>query len=119
MHKLAQIISEKGFALADGAIGTNLFAKGLMTGDAPELWNLEQADKITELHQEFVAAGSDIILTNSFGGTGYRMKLHQADDLLAHLIRTAQSLPLPHKPRRWPMAGQISYGLRPCRHLKN
>lgn len=92
MHKLAQIISEKGFALADGAIGTNLFAKGLMTGDAPELWNLEQADKITELHQEFVAAGSDIILTNSFGGTGYRMKLHQADDRVDEINYSAAKL---------------------------
>ena len=41
MNKVTQLISEKGFVLADGAIGTNLFAKGLMTGDAPELWNIE------------------------------------------------------------------------------
>lgn len=79
MNKIEQIIHDKGYALADGAIGTNLFAKGLMTGDAPELWNLEQPEKITELHQEFVTAGSDIILTNSFGGTEFRMKLHQAE----------------------------------------
>ena len=94
MDKLAQIIADKGYALADGAIGTNLFAKGLMTGDAPELWNLDQSDKIRELHQEFVDAGSDVILTNSFGGTAYRMKLHNAEDRVdeinqaaAHIVR--------------------------------
>ena len=39
-------LSEAKFLLADGAIGTNLFLKGLLTGDAPELWNLNQSKKI-------------------------------------------------------------------------
>ena len=91
MNKLADLISKKGYALADGAIGTNLFAKGLMTGDAPELWNFDAVDKITELHQEFIDAGSDIILTNSFGGTSFRMKLHQAEDRVEEInIAAAQ-----------------------------
>lgn len=91
MNKLANLIAQKGYALADGAIGTNLFAKGLMTGDAPELWNFDAVDKITELHQEFVDAGSDIILTNSFGGTTFRMKLHQAEDKVEQInIAAAQ-----------------------------
>ena len=92
MNKVTQLISEKGFVLADGAIGTNLFAKGLMTGDAPELWNIEQSDKITDLHQEFVNAGSDIILTNSFGGTGYRMKLHHLEDRVDEMNHSAAKI---------------------------
>ena len=61
-------LSEAEFVLADGAIGTNLFLKGLLTGDAPELWNLKQSKKIRELHTDFLEAGSQLILTNSFGG---------------------------------------------------
>ena len=79
MSVIDDIISQQGFALADGAIGTNLFSKGLETGDAPELWNLTAPEKITELFEEFVEAGADILLTNSFGGTRHRMKLHQAE----------------------------------------
>ena len=85
MNKLSQIIAQNGFALADGATGTNLFAKGLVTGDAPELWNLQAADKIRELHDDFLKAGSDIILTNSFGGTHFRLALHNAQDKVAEL----------------------------------
>ena len=80
MSDLLHHITEKGFVLADGAIGTNLFAKGLETGDAPELWNIDEPEKVLELHREFVEAGADILLTNSFGGNEYRLKLHQAQN---------------------------------------
>jgi len=71
--KLAKRLQESRVLLADGATGTNLFGMGLETGDSPELWNTEHPDRITTLHQSFVDAGSDIILTNSFGGTHYRV----------------------------------------------
>jgi 5-methyltetrahydrofolate--homocysteine methyltransferase len=78
-NPLLDLIAEKGILLADGATGTNLFQMGLMSGDAPELWNIDHPDRITKLHQDFVDAGADIILTNTFGGTRHRMKLHHAD----------------------------------------
>ena len=78
--------------LADGATGTNLFEMGLQTGDSPELWNIDQADKITKLYQSFIDAGSDIILTNSFGGTHYRLALHNAGDRVDELNQAAASL---------------------------
>src|SRR5271168_1035509 len=59
----------RDWLLADGATGTNLFDMGLTSGDAPELWNETHPDRIRRLHQMFVEAGADIILTNSFGGT--------------------------------------------------
>jgi 5-methyltetrahydrofolate--homocysteine methyltransferase len=63
-----------------------------VSGDAPELWNTEQPAKITALHQSFVDSGADILLTNSFGGTRYRLKLHQAQDRVAELNTTAARL---------------------------
>ena len=71
--------AEMGVLLADGATGTNLFAMGLEAGEAPELWNDTAPEKITSLHRSFVEAGADIILTNSFGGTRHRLKLHRAE----------------------------------------
>ena len=73
------------FLLADGATGTNLFSKGLTTGDAPELWNIKNIKKIVELHTDFLEAGSQLILTNSFGGSSSRLKLHSAEKKLTEI----------------------------------
>jgi len=86
------LLAEKGVLLADGATGTNLFNMGLMSGDAPELWNETDPDKITSLHQNFVDAGADIILTNSFGGTRHRLKLHHAQDRVHELNKRAAEI---------------------------
>jgi methionine synthase / methylenetetrahydrofolate reductase(NADPH) len=86
------LLAERGVLLADGATGTNLFAMGLQSGDAPELWNEEQPEKVTALHQGFVDAGADIILTNSFGGTRHRLKLHHAQDRVHELNRRAAEI---------------------------
>ena len=86
------LLAEKGVLLADGATGTNLFAMGLAAGEAPELWNTADPDKIVALHQGFVDAGADIILTNSFGGTRHRLKLHDAQDRVHELNRAAAAI---------------------------
>ncbi len=77
---LAQLLAERDYLMADGAIGTNLFLMGLETGDAPELWNTDQPEKIRSLHDSFVAAGSDLLTTNTFGANSYRLKLHNAQN---------------------------------------
>ncbi len=76
MSKLHEMLEKVPVLLADGATGTNLFDKGLESGMAPEIWNLELGDNIRELHQSFVDAGSDILVTNSFGGSARRLHLH-------------------------------------------
>lgn len=86
------LLAEKGVLLADGATGTNLFAMGLEAGEAPELWNESAPEKITALHQKFVEAGADIILTNSFGGTRHRLKLHHAQDRVHELNKCAAEI---------------------------
>ncbi|MBJ90750.1 MAG: methionine synthase I [Woeseia sp.] len=82
---LRELIEEKGYLLADGATGTNLFSMGLESGHAPELWNLEQPDKVLSNHENFIAAGSDIILTNTFGANRCRLALHKAENEVANL----------------------------------
>ena len=89
---LASLLESKPFLLADGATGTNLFAMGLPTGGAPELWNVEAPDKVGRLHQSFIDAGSDLVLTNSFGGNRCRLKLHESENRVAELNRTAAEI---------------------------
>jgi 5-methyltetrahydrofolate--homocysteine methyltransferase len=88
-QRLQQLLSERPFLLADGAMGTNLFAMGLMTGEAPELWNFERPDQVERLHRGMVEAGADIILTNTFGGSSYRLKLHKQQDRVREINREA------------------------------
>lgn len=59
--------------IADGATGTSLQARGLPPGTAPETWVIDRSREIVELHRSFVDAGSDIILTCTFGGTPVRL----------------------------------------------
>ena len=87
-----QLLEEKQTLLADGATGTNLFALGLQSGDAPELWNVDEPEKISAHYRSFIDAGSDIVLTNTFGGTRYRLKLHNAQDRVAELNIAAARL---------------------------
>src|SRR3546814_6446052 len=65
---------------------------GLQHGDAPELWNLAQPDDVVRHYRSFIDAGSDIVLTNSFGGTANRLKLHKADDRVFEINKSAAEL---------------------------
>jgi 5-methyltetrahydrofolate--homocysteine methyltransferase len=78
--------------LADGATGTNLFEMGLASGETPELWNVNHPDRILALHQSFVDAGADIILTNSFGGNRRRLMLHKLEGRTRELNRIAAEI---------------------------
>lgn len=84
-NRLTEMLSRRPWLMADGAMGSNLFGMGLLSGDAPELWNETHPERIAELHRSFVDAGADILLTNSFGGTAHRLKLHQAQDRVHEL----------------------------------
>ncbi|MBC48315.1 MAG: methionine synthase I [Ilumatobacter sp.] len=89
MSVLHDLLAARGTLLIDGAMGTELFARGLGSGDPPEMWNVDHPDRVTAVHAAYVNAGSDIVLTNSFGGTGFRLKLHKLDDRCIELNRAA------------------------------
>lgn len=86
------LIAEKGVLLADGATGTGLSSLGLAPGEAPELWNETEPQKIAALHQGFIDAGADLILTNSFGGTRLRLRRHGAEERVYELNRKAAEI---------------------------
>ncbi|WP_170398616.1 betaine--homocysteine S-methyltransferase [Ruegeria arenilitoris] len=91
-NALSKLLETTDAILADGATGTNLFNMGLQSGDAPELWNVDAPDKIRALYQGSVDAGSDLFLTNTFGGTSARLKLHDAQNRVAELNRVGAEL---------------------------
>jgi 5-methyltetrahydrofolate--homocysteine methyltransferase len=78
--------------VADGATGTNLQAMGLPPGTTPEEWVFDQPDRIRALQRSFVEAGSDLILTCTFGGTRIRLKESRYADRVAELNRRAVEL---------------------------
>jgi len=89
---LETMLAERDWILTDGATGTNLFNMGLASGDAPEFWNVDHPDRITQLYKGAVDAGSDLFLTNSFGGNASRLKLHDAADRARELSRRAAEI---------------------------
>ena len=89
---LSRLLETRDWLLTDGATGTNLFNMGLTSGDAPELWNDEHPDRIKKLYSLAVEAGSDIFLTNSFGGNASRLKLHDAGHRARELSRKAAEI---------------------------
>ncbi|MBC6437341.1 MAG: betaine--homocysteine S-methyltransferase [Rhodobacteraceae bacterium] len=86
------LLAERTWLLADGATGTALFNMGLQSGDAPELWNIDHPDRVAALYSGAIRAGSDLFLTNSFGGTRARLKLHEAQDRVFELNKAAAGI---------------------------
>ncbi|MEX3015045.1 betaine--homocysteine S-methyltransferase [Gymnodinialimonas hymeniacidonis] len=89
---LSRLLQSRDWLLADGATGTTLFNMGLQSGDAPELWNIDHPDRIAKLYQGAVDAGSDLFLTNTFGGTAARLKLHDAQNRVFELNKAGAEI---------------------------
>jgi 5-methyltetrahydrofolate--homocysteine methyltransferase len=92
MDAIHSLLAEHKFILTEGAMGTMLFASGLTQGYSPELWNVEQPDKVAAIHQAYLDAGAQIALTNTFGGNRFRLALHNAQDRVVELNRAAVEL---------------------------
>ena len=74
----------------DGAMGTMLQAAGLPAGREPELWNLERPEVVRALHGQYLAAGADIIATNTFGANGVKLSGHPLEEIVAAAVRLAR-----------------------------
>jgi 5-methyltetrahydrofolate--homocysteine methyltransferase len=86
------LLDRKPLVLGDGAMGTMLQSAGLTDGSAPELWNVTHPDVVQAIYQGYVDAGSDFITSNTFGGTSYRLKLHELADRVVELNRAGAAL---------------------------
>lgn len=86
------VLAEGRPILADGAMGTMLFASGLQFGDPPEAWNVSHPEVVRRIHRGYLDAGSRIVMTNTFGGNRLRLRLHNLDSRVDELNRTAAIL---------------------------
>jgi len=96
VDKLTQFLITHPFILGDGAMGTMLQAAGLTTGGAPEEWNVTRPEVLKGIFKSYVDAGSQVITTNSFGGTRFRLgrenlqhRVHELNLAAARLARQA------------------------------
>lgn len=71
----------------DGGTGTLLQEKGLKPGELPEVWNLEKTEELVDIHRQYFAAGSDIVLANTFGANA--LKFHNSEYELEDIITAA------------------------------
>lgn len=91
-NNLSTWLAEGRVILGDGAMGTMLQQAGLTDGGAPELWNVTQPEKVRAIYQAYIAAGANLIETNTFGGTAARLKLHNLQDRVIELNRAGVQL---------------------------
>ncbi len=89
---LRDLLSSDHPVLADGAMGTMLFDLGLEQGDSPERWNLEYPDRVRRVHQDYIEAGAQIILTNSFGANRILLQQHGLSGQAEQINLTAAQL---------------------------
>ena len=87
MNPLIEQWLSGGPLVTDGGWGTELQKLGLPVGQPPELWNQSQPQKVEQVAASYVAAGSDIILTNTFGANPILLARHDAADRFEELSR--------------------------------
>jgi len=92
MDVIHSLLADNPYILTEGAMGTMLFASGLTQGYSPEFWNVEQPEKVAAIHQAYLDAGAQILLTNTFGGTRFRLALHKAQERVEELNIAAVKL---------------------------
>src|SRR6187397_2303186 len=91
-QRFRDLLAESGPILADGAMGTMLFANGLQFGDPPEVWNLTSPDVVRRIHRGYLDAGARIVLTNTVGGNRRRLALTGHERRVEEFNRTAAIL---------------------------
>jgi 5-methyltetrahydrofolate--homocysteine methyltransferase len=107
MQDLQTWLQSGELLIADGAAGTMLQSMGLKPGQPPELWNVENPTAVRSLHRAYLSAGSQVILTNTFGGNGARLRMAGLLDRLAELNRAGAALAREEAADRAYVAGDI------------
>jgi len=104
--RLLELINSRG-VLFDGAMGTELIARGLPAGQPPEEWNLKHPEIIEQIHRAYFEAGADIVQTNTFGGNRLKLATRGMDNLVGEVNIQGAKIALAVKPAGGFVAGNI------------
>ncbi|HHW94488.1 MAG TPA: dihydropteroate synthase [Mogibacterium sp.] len=75
----------------DGAMGTYLQSLGLNPGEKPEIWNITHSDIITDIHRQYFDAGSDVVITNTFGANLFKFDVEELEAVIKAAMENAQA----------------------------
>jgi 5-methyltetrahydrofolate--homocysteine methyltransferase len=92
MSSLLAALKNKNTLISDGAWGTFLHQRGLQPGECPELWNITRRDDVFAIAKSYIDAGADMILTNSFGGSPFKLKHYGLQNRAAELNTAAAAI---------------------------
>ena len=91
-------VIKKRIVLLDGGMGTELIAHGFRQGECPEAWNVEKPDIVKKIHKSYFDAGSDAVLTNSFGGSQIKLEAYNLGNRCYELNQAAAQNAIDAKP---------------------
>lgn len=95
-NKIVDVVKSGKILVSDGAWGTFLHKKGLKPGECPELWCVDRFDDVVDIAKSYIDAGSDMVESDSFGGTCYKLdywhlhdRVHEINEAAAKASRAA------------------------------
>jgi 5-methyltetrahydrofolate--homocysteine methyltransferase len=107
MHDSLLDLIQKRVVLLDGAMGTELMHHGFTQGICPELWNAEKPDTVMSIYKNYYKAGSDAVLTNSFGGSKLKLTSYELEEQCYELNRKSAELAAQIRPEGRFIGGSI------------